>query len=66
MKLKMKLMNEDTMEKIVESTWDRLWKKFITFETASAGVIAILLILQAIKMVIEVIINEFLLHRIYG
>ena len=62
----MKLMNEDTMEKIIESPWDRLWKKFMTFGTASAGVIAILLILQAIKMVIEVIINGFLLHRIYG
>ena len=62
----MKLMNEDTMEKIIQSTWDRLWKKFMTFGTANAGVIAILLILQAIKMVIEVIINGFLLHRIYG
>ena len=62
----MKLMNEDTIEKIVESTWDRIWKKFMTFGTASAGVIAILLILQAIEMIIEVIINGFLIHRIYG
>ena len=29
----MKLMNEDTIEKIVESTWDRLWKKFMTHRT---------------------------------
>ena len=57
----MKLMNEDTIEKIVESTWDRLWEKFMTFGTASAGVIAILLILQAIKMIVELIINGFLL-----
>ena len=62
----MKLMNDDTIEKIVESTWDKLWEKFMTFGTASAGVIAILLILQAIKMIVEVIINGFLLHRIYG
>ena len=62
----MELMNEDTIEKIVESTWDRLWEKFMTFGTASAGVIAILLILQTIKMIVEVIINGFLVHRIYG
>ena len=61
----MKLINEDTMEKIIESTWDRLRKKFMTFGSASAGFTAILLIFQAIKMVIEVIINGFLLHRIY-
>ena len=62
----MKLMNEDTMEKIEQSTWERMWEKFMTFGTASAGLIAILLILQVIKMAIEVIINGFLLHRIYG
>ena len=61
----MKLMNEDTMEKIVQSTWERLWEKFMTFGTASAGLTAILLILQVIKMAIEVIINAFLLHRIF-
>ena len=38
----------------------------MTFGTASPGVISILIILQAIKMLIEVIINGFLLHRIYG
>ena len=38
----------------------------MTFGTASAGIIAILLILQAIKMIIEVMIKGFLIHRIYG
>ena len=62
----MKLLTEDTMEKIVESTGAKLWEKFMTFGTASAGIIAIFLIIQIIKMVIEIIINGFLLHRIYG
>ena len=53
----MKLMNEDTIEKIVESTWDKLWKKLMTFGTASAGVIAKLLIQQAIKMIIEALLT---------
>ena len=52
----------NTIEKIVESNWDRLWKKFMTFGTASAGVIATLPILQAINMII----NGFILHRICG
>ena len=54
------------MAKIVESTGTRLWEKFMTFGTASAGIIAILVILQVIKMVIDIIINGFLLHRVYG
>ena len=62
----MKLLTEDTMEKIVESTGAKLWEKFITFGKASAGIIAIFLIIQIIKIVIEIIINGFLLHRIYG
>ena len=39
------LLNEDTMEKTVESTGARLRENFMTFDTASAGVISILLIL---------------------
>ena len=36
----MKLMNEVTMEKIIESTWDRLWKKFMTSGTATPSELA--------------------------
>ena len=59
-------LNEDTMAQIVESTGKRLWEKFMTFGTASAGIIAILIILQVIKMAIDIIINGFMLHRVYG
>ena len=34
----MRLMNEDTIEKIVKSTWNRLWEKFMTFGTASVSI----------------------------
>ena len=60
-----KLLNEDSMAKIVESTGTRLWEKFMTFGTASAGIIAISIILQVIKMIIDIMINRFLLHRVY-
>ena len=52
-----KLLNEDSMAKIVESTGTRLWEKFMTLGTASAGIIAIFVILQVIKMIIDIMIN---------
>ena len=61
-----KLLNEDSMTKFVESIGTRLWEKSMKFGTASAGIIAILVILQVIKMVIDIMINGFLLHRVYG
>ena len=60
-----KLLYEDTIAKIVESTGTRLWEKCMMFGTASAGIIAILIILQLIKMVVDIIINGFLLDRVY-
>ena len=53
------------MVKIVESTGTGLCEKFMLFGTAGAGIIAILVILQVIKMVIDIIINAFLLHPVY-
>ena len=61
-----KLLSEDTMGKIAESTGARLWEKFTTFGTTSAGIFAIFVIMQIIKIIIEIVINGFLLHRIYG
>ena len=61
-----KLLNENTMAKMVESTGTRLWEKCMMFGTASAGIIANIIILQVIKIVIDIIINGFLLHRVYG
>ena len=62
----LKLLNKEAVEIIIQSTWDRAWTKFMAFGTASAGIIAILMIFQIIKMIIEILINGFLLHKVYG
>ena len=62
----MKILNEKTMDIIMESTWTKFWENFLTFSTVSAGIVAIALILQTIKMITKVVINGFLLYRIYG
>ncbi|KAL7299003.1 hypothetical protein TKK_0008099 [Trichogramma kaykai] len=60
------LMNDSVIDKIIDSTWGKIWSKFMNFGTASAGVIAILMILHIIKLLIDVIINGVALHRAYG
>ena len=61
-----KLLNTDAVEKIVETTWSRIWNKFISFGTASAGILAIFMIIQGLKMIVEILINGYVLHQVYG
>ena len=60
------LFDEDAYERIVESAWSKIWGKFLTFGTVSAGFIAIMLIVQFIKLLIDTVIRGYTLHRIYG
>ena len=62
----LKLLNKEAVEIIIQFTWDRAWAKFMAFGTASAGILAIIMIFQIIKMIIEIFINGFLLHKVYG
>ena len=61
-----KLLNENAIEKLVENTWNHMWNKFITFGSISAGVFAILMVIQGIKMLVDTIMNGYALHRMYG
>ncbi|RLU14661.1 hypothetical protein DMN91_006526 [Ooceraea biroi] len=60
------MLDEKSLEKIAESTGERLWKGFITFGSASAGVLAIILIVRLLKLVVDSIIRGYALHSIYG
>lgn len=60
------LLDEDTIKEIAESAWSTLWAKFMTFGTVSAGIMAIFVILQFIKLVIDTIIRGYTLYSIYG
>lgn len=62
----MNLFDEDTLEKFADSTAERLWNGFMTFGSASAGVLAIILIIRLAKTIIDSIIRGYALHSVYG
>ena len=62
----LKLLNEDTITDIARNTWKNLWIHFITSGTASAGIIAIFMIIHIIKAIIDIIIQGYTLHAVYG
>lgn len=52
-------MDEESLDKIAANTGYKLQGAFVTFGSASAGVIAI------IKFVADTLIHEYALHKIY-
>lgn len=60
------LMDEKSLEKTAENAGTRLWQGFITFGSASAGVLAIILFVRLAKLVIDSIIRGYALHSVYG
>jgi len=62
----MNLLDEKSLDKIAESAGTHLWKGFVTFGSASAGILAIFVIVRLIKLTINTIIHEYALHSIYG
>lgn len=60
------LLDEKSLEKIAESAGARLWQGFITFGSASAGVLAIFILIRLIKLIVDTIIRGYALHSAYG
>lgn len=60
------MLDEKSLEKIAENAGSRLWKGFITFGSASAGVITIIMIFHVGKLVVSSIIRGYALHSVYG
>jgi len=60
------LLDEESLNRIAESAGERLWKGFITFGSASAGVLAIFIIIRVTKLIIDTIIHGYALHSVYG
>jgi len=60
------LLDEQSLNKIAENTGQRLWQGFVTFGSASAGVLAIFVIIRVVKLVVDTIIHGYTLHSIYG
>lgn len=60
------LLDEQSLDRIAEGAGRKLWRGFISFGSASAGVLAIFVIMRAIKLIIDTIIHGYALHSIYG
>ena len=51
------LLNDLARE--IESTWSKMWSRIITFGTFSAGIIAIIMLIQFFKTLIDIIIQGY-------
>lgn len=60
------LLDEDSLNKIVESTASKLWKGFVGFGSATAGVIGVIMIIRLIKLTIDTFIHGYAIHTVYG
>lgn len=62
----MNLLDEESLDRIAESAGKKAWRGFITFGSASAGVLAIFIIARVVKLIIDTAIHGYALHSIYG
>lgn len=60
------LLDEDSIKRITENTWKKIWGKFITFGNASAGVIGVYFFIRVIKLIMDTVIHGYAIHTIYG
>ena len=62
----LKSLNDGAVENIIESIWSKMWTRFITFGTFSAGIIAVIMLIQFFKTLIDIIIQAYALNSVYG
>lgn len=60
------LLDEDSLNKIADSAWSKIWSSLLTFGHASAAVIGLILILRGIKLAADTVIHGYALHKVYG
>ena len=60
------LLDEKTLNKIAESAWGKFWSVFTNFETASASMIGIIIIIRGIKLIADTLIHGYALHNMFG
>lgn len=60
------LMDENTFNKMVKSSINKMWSGFITFGTASAGLLGAYMVFKTAKVLIDSLIHGIALHSIYG
>ncbi|XP_071572624.1 uncharacterized protein [Temnothorax nylanderi] len=60
------LLDENSLEKITENTWKKIWGTFLSIGNASAGVIGLYFCIRTTKLIVDTIIHGYALHTIYG
>lgn len=60
------LLDEQSLDRIADSAGRKVWRGFMDFGSASAGILGIILILRLAKLVIDTIIHGYALHSMYG
>ncbi|XP_067203492.1 uncharacterized protein [Linepithema humile] len=60
------LLDEASLNKIVDTTASRIWNGFLTFGSATAGIFGIFLIARIVKLVIDTAIHRYAFHTVYG
>lgn len=61
-----KMLDEDALNKIAESAASRVWRGFMSFGSATAGIFGIFLVIRLIKIIIDTTIHGYALHTAYG
>lgn len=60
------MLDDKSLEKIAENAGWKLWRRFVTFGSASAGVLAVFVIFHIGKIVIDSLIRGYAIHSVYG
>lgn len=58
-------LDENSLQKMTESAWKKIWETFLTLDNASAGVIGIHYHTRTMKLIIDTI-HGYALYSIYG
>ena len=59
-------LTEKTLIHIAESTWNKIIKKYEEYGTISSGIIMTLIVMQLIKMLVDMIIRGYAIQKLYG
>lgn len=61
-----RFLDEGIIEHIAESTWNKVWSRFTSFGTASAGILGIFILFRMAKILIDTMIHGYAIYSIYG
>ena len=60
------LFDGETLHKILKTTWEHFWGRFVAFGTLSSGILGIFVICRLIKFFIDTSLHAMALYSVYG